>query len=121
MTDSDSLFTSLRQLHEQWRAKADDALYVPEDCAEVYLRCADALASLLALAESQQQEIERLRQALRDVAATHTHYGLGPHCTCSQRDIVRTALSQKTTPHGEEKTLARCEGSKATQRTEPPR
>jgi hypothetical protein len=53
---SASLLASLRQLHEQWRAKADDALYVPEDCAEVYLRCADALASLLALAESQPQE-----------------------------------------------------------------
>ena len=49
-------------------------------------------------------EIERLRAenamlraALEDVSTCNSHYGAGPHCTCSQREregVARAALKE---------------------------
>jgi hypothetical protein len=63
----DAILTSLRQLHEQWKEESErlrlrkGQMTREKRGHEVLFSCADALASLLALAESQQQETQEKR------------------------------------------------------------
>ena len=69
-----------------------------EKAAEISLRNAGMLAAgLCRVLDMQDLEFDnaRLRKALEDIAACNTHYGKGPHCTCSQNArtiIIKAAL-----------------------------